>query len=263
MRGARVSWAALALSIALAPLSASAQEQDDQLREARARFDVAQAEFERGHFALAADQFQEVYRMLAGHPRQFLVLYNIARCYEESGLHAQSADAFERYLAEGGDRLENAPEVRARLAEQRRRADLTGQRAAPPDGGSGPAPAAPAGDDGSGLVLGSVIAFATAGAGLALTAIFGGLALAEHDALANGCGATTSCTPADIAASDTYALVADVGLAAAGAAAITGVVLLAVGLSSGGGAPSEQSARLLPTGWIDGTSVVLGARLSW
>lgn len=262
MRNSRLTWAALALSIALAPLSAAAQEEDDQLREARARFDVAQAEFERGHFALAADQFQEVYRMLAGHPRQFLVLYNIARCYEESGLHAQSADAFERYLAEGGDRLENAPEVRARLAEQRRRADLTGQRATPPGDGARSTPAA-RGDDGSGLVLGSVIAFATAGAGLALTAIFGSLALAEHDALANGCGATTSCTPADIAASDTYALVADVGLAVAGAAAITGVVLLAIGLSSGGAAPSEQSASLLPTGWVDGTSIVLGARLSW
>ncbi len=260
-----VSRALLAMCIATAPISSAlAQEEaeDAQYREARARFDVAQAEFERGHYALAADQFGEVYRMLEGHPRQYLVLYNIARCYEESGLHAQAADAFERYLAEGGDQLENAPEVRTRLAEQRRRADLTAQRPSAETETPESSVAPPRNDDG-GLMLGSIISFATAGAGLGLTAIFGSLALVEHDNLANGCGATTSCTPADVAASDTYAIVADVGLGVGGAAAIAGIVLLAIALSSNGGSQPAETATLTPTGWLSESSIGLGGRLSW
>src|SRR5690606_29178158 len=76
--------------------------------------------------------------------------------------------------------------------------------------------------------------------------IFGGLTASSHSALAEGCGATRSCTPADVAETNTFARVSDVSLGVTLAGAVVGSVLLAVGLSASGG--SEQRATLTP--WI-------------
>lgn len=97
-----------------------------------------------------------------------------------------------------------------------------------------------------GLIGTAIGAYAVAGAGAVVMAIFGGLTASSHSALAEGCGATRSCTPADVAETNTFALVSDVSLGVTLAGAVVGSVLLAVGLSASGG--SEQRATLTP--WI-------------
>jgi len=72
------------------------------------------------------------------------------------------------------------------------------------------------------------------GAGFVMMGIFGGLALAEDDALSGGCGATASCSDDEVADADTFASIADIGLTVGAVAAAAGLVLLIVGLTSGG-----------------------------
>lgn len=112
----------------------------------------------------------------------------------------------------------------------------------------------PSGGADDGLIGAAIAGYAVAGAGAIVMAIFGGLTAAEHGALAEGCGATRSCSPSDVADTNTFALVGDVGLGVALAGAVAGSVLLAIGLASGDDA-SEQ-ATVIP--WItpDGAGAV-------
>lgn len=120
--------------------------------------------------------------------------------------------------------------------------------AASPSVSGGSEPAAAGSDDG---LLGSAIgAYAVAGVGAVVMAAFGGLTIAEHGALSEGCGATSSCTPSDVADANTFALVSDIGLGVALAGAVVGTVLLIVGLSGDGG--SEEQATLTPWFTADG-----------
>ena len=92
-------------------------------------------------------------------------------------------------------------------------------------------------------MIGSIAALGVGVLGLGGMGVFGGLALAEHDALAAGCGASMTCAAGDVQTSDTFALVADINLGVGAAGIVTGVILLALAVSSGGGG-AESALRL-------------------
>lgn len=260
---------ALLVIAGLSSVALVARAQDDgvtedspQLREAQARFHVAEAQFEQENFALAADTFREVYDMMEGHPRRYLVLFNIGRCLEETGAYRQAAAAYRQYLEEGGAQATNASDMRARAEEMERRAALT---EAPPSTRSGEttvvaevAPA-PSGPD-EGLLFGGVATLGVAVAGFAVMGISGGMALAEDSSLASGCGATASCRPEDVADADTFALVSDLGLGLGAAAAIAGTVLVILGLTSSSGGDTA-GLRVMPVASTSGAGILMSGEL--
>ena len=54
--------------------------------------------FKAGDFEGALVQLQRAEPMLEGHKKQALVRFNIARCFEELGRHAEALGAYERFL---------------------------------------------------------------------------------------------------------------------------------------------------------------------
>jgi hypothetical protein len=75
----------------------------------------------------------------------------------------------------------------------------------------------------------AAVAFGVAGAGVALTAIFGSIAAVKKSDLVTACGGGTSCPPSEQGAFNdvsTFASVANVGLIVGGVAAAVGIVLL-------------------------------------
>jgi hypothetical protein len=117
LRVRRDNWIAVALALAstVPPLHALAQtpssagevvEPTPEAREANARA----LELSRNRdFAGALALFQRAYDLSPS----YLILYNIAKMSEATHDHARAVDAFESYLAEGGDRVE--PERRAEV----------------------------------------------------------------------------------------------------------------------------------------------------
>lgn len=228
---------AIVCTLALAG-TASAQEDYEAARE---RFDRAQAQYDAGNFALAADGFREAYDMMEGHPRRHMVLFNLARCLDRSAAMRQARDAYQQYLAEGGAGEPDGATARERIEELDRRIALSATSDAQDEHTE--RAAAPTGDDT--LVIAGGAVLGAGAAGFIAMGIFGGLALAEDARLRDGCGATRSCSEAEVADADTFALASDISLGLAGAAAIAGGILLAVGLTSGG---ADERAAVVP--WI-------------
>lgn len=247
----RVAASSVVFLLALTSSVASAQEVGYEV--ARAHFDRAQALYDAGSYALAADGFREAYDLMEDHPRRHLVLFNLARSLDESGASRQALARYREYLelspADDPQRvtaLERIPELERRVALS--------------ESGSGEDAGAPAdqGGDGTLVVAGGAV-LGGAAAGFVAMAIFGGLALAEDSRLRDGCGATASCSEAEVADADTFALVSDVSLGIAGAAAIAGGVLLIVGLVSGGG--DERAAVVVP--WVNPNGAGVVARVAF
>jgi hypothetical protein len=111
---------ALILSVALglhAP-DVAGQAPPDVKLEARARFQAGLAAAQNGDLTAALSEFEAAY---AAQPH-FSVLYNIGRARAGLGRHVDAIVAFERYLAEGGARLDDArkAEVHSLLDASRR-----------------------------------------------------------------------------------------------------------------------------------------------
>lgn len=206
--------------------TAYAQEEADPVAQARAVYDQALEAYEDHEYANAAELFEEVYRLLDGQPRQYVVLYNLGQCLKDAGRYEEARDAFHRYLEEGGDAVQNRGEVDGIL-------DELAERLGENDAEAPPSTIVVQRRPDEGMVTASLVAFGVGAAGFVAMGVFGGLALSEHDALQTGCGATTSCTSDDVAAADTYALVADIGLGVGAAGVAAGLTLLLVGLSAG------------------------------
>lgn len=116
-------------------------------------------------------------------------------------------------------------------------------------------------DDGGGLPTISMVSFAAAAGGLAAMATFGGLAIAEKNSVASGCGKTQSCTQGQVSAMDTYALISDVGL---GVAVLGGAVGLAWMFVSSGASGDSERAGLEVRPWVDprgGGGAAIGGHL--
>ena len=237
----------IALVIALGAAPACAQEAEgptDPIARAQELFAQGTEAYGQHHYTTAARLFREVHSLMDGHPRQYLVLFNLGQCLMDAGIYAEAIEVFLQYLHDGGDRVENRGEVDQKIARIR---EIMGGDDAVDDTGPpppAPVPAGPRGPD-EGLMTGAIASLAVGGVGLAAMGIFGGLALAEHQSLSDGCGATTSCTPEDIAPSDTFALVADIALGIGAAGVATGIVLLVLALSGG---DEEPATAFLP--WL-------------
>ncbi len=94
-----------------------AQTTSDSTAAARARFQAGLAAAQEGDLVAALDAFESAYAIRP----HYSVLYNIGRARAGLGKHQQAVLAFERYLEEGGARLEAArrDEVQALLRHSR------------------------------------------------------------------------------------------------------------------------------------------------
>ena len=81
----------------------------------RAREQVARGEalFAVGNYDAALTEFVGAYRQLDGHPRQYVVLHNIALCHERMFRYDLALQFYERYLRDGGQAAEDRAEVAA------------------------------------------------------------------------------------------------------------------------------------------------------
>lgn len=92
--------ALLASLVVLEPSVASAQDAA-AIAEARERFDRGIQLFDAGDYEPALVEFLRAHEIAPN----YVVLLNIAHAYHRLGRPAQAVDAFERYLAEGGERV--------------------------------------------------------------------------------------------------------------------------------------------------------------
>ncbi len=254
---------AVILIAGLGPARAWAQEAvapDDDER-ARLHFDAGTSYYAEGAYEQALQEFEQAYRLS---PRPGL-LFNIATTRERLGMLEEAAEAFERFL-EISPNAENRQLLERRIENLRRRALARREGTPEPEPLPEPEPTAPepaprssSGGGGDGLVLGGGIALGIGGAALIAFGVLGGLALAEQSAIEDGCHATRSCTRDDVAGLATYTLAADVTWPIGAAAALAGVVLIALGASA---SPSEQAGVvLLPLASPDGALAVVAGRL--
>lgn len=220
-------FAAALVSTLGSPRSAAAQ---DDLGEARRRFELAEGHFRDGDFALALTEFERVHALMSasGHPNAVYVVYNIAVTNEQLGRDRAAVETYERFLRESAPDAPNRADAESRLRELRERMRLAEQDAA---SDADPAPAA---TGGGGVSAAGVIVAAVGGAALVAGAVVGGLALSDSDAARAGCvdGVCPSSARDGIASAQTMANVADGLLFGGAAVAATGVVLMLV-LSDG------------------------------
>lgn len=90
----------------------------DALAEARRRHAAGRSLLEANppdHNAALAE-FQRAYDLLEGHPRRYLELSNIGRCYQGLGQYDRAMEYYERYLREGGAQAEDRAQVEASIA---------------------------------------------------------------------------------------------------------------------------------------------------
>lgn len=144
-----------------------------------------------------------------------------------------------RVEAEGRVGAEETVSVRA--GEKNRRVELRLGGNAGRGGGS----AAPPPPREHPLLVPGAIVTALGGAGLVLGAITGGLALADDGALADVCSPPSACPSSErerIDRMNTLGVVSTVGFVVGGVGVATGLVLLIVDATSGGGGPVAATA---------------------
>ncbi len=114
---------AIGLRLGFSPLAAAGDKPstnvDDARVAARAHFDKGLAATNAQRFGQAAEEFQKAYDLWP----DFKVLYNIGRVRVALGQPVEAVDAYEAYLAQGGDAIttERKEEVRREIDEQRPR----------------------------------------------------------------------------------------------------------------------------------------------
>lgn len=221
--------------------SAQEPEESAQVQEAHAAFTQAGEDFNAGNYALALQGFERSYSLLEGHPRRYLVLFNIARCNEELGNLDPAIDAFERYLREGGDAQPNANETRRRIEELR-------ARPRPPGGGGGPSTTPQTGPDTGWLaaaisleIVGGLAGIGSLVTGLVAHDLYGGLEAR--------CVPVDACPPgsqSDIDTGSALAITSTVLLPISIAALAAGTIMLVLTPSSAPEDPEAASIQLLP-----------------
>jgi tetratricopeptide (TPR) repeat protein len=93
----------------------------DRLAEYRRRFAAGRALLEASppDYNAALAEFQRAYDLLAGNPRRYLALSNIAHCYQALGQYDRAMEFYERYLREGGPEAEDRVQVEASIGALR------------------------------------------------------------------------------------------------------------------------------------------------
>jgi tetratricopeptide (TPR) repeat protein len=250
----------VAASWLLAPL-AHAQTDDER---AHTHFTAGRSYFEEGNYEQALDEFNHAYDL----SHRDVLLVNIANCQERLGQWRDAAGTLDRYLASLAPDAEDRGPMERRVAALRQRADQhdaeEAARLAAASHGDGseattsgsetspPVTARPASD---GLLVPAIVAFGVGGAAAIAWAVLGGLALGAQSSVQAGCGATHSCTPAEVADMNNFAVGADVSMSIALVAIAAGAVMLIVDPPHG---EQQTTARLMPWGGRDGGGLVLG-----
>jgi tetratricopeptide (TPR) repeat protein len=212
--------------------------------------DEARDAFERGDYERAFRLFEQRY-MLSNRPP---LLYNMAVCQERLGRYTDAIELYHRFLADGQPEDATRERVEARIRTLER--EMARRPSGPPGVLRLESPAAqPDGSDE--LMIGSIISFSTGGAGLLVTAIAGSIALQRYSSLTSGCGASGSCTDAEIDELRTTALTADVALGIGVAGAAIGGVLLAIALTMEG--DSHRTLRVAPTATPESGGILVQA----
>lgn len=67
--------------------------------EAMRRFELATARMDAGDFSAALTEFESVYALLVGHPRQYFVLYNLGLCQQHLFQYERALASFRGYLS--------------------------------------------------------------------------------------------------------------------------------------------------------------------
>jgi hypothetical protein len=123
---ARVTVAALMLPTT--PLTAQEAEPsrvdsspptDYQLEGARVIAARAERLFDAGHFRVALAEYTRAYDALAGHPRQYFVLYNLAACNERLFQYDVALGFYEEYLRRAPETEPDRPQVVAIMSALR------------------------------------------------------------------------------------------------------------------------------------------------
>jgi len=227
----RVSAVLFVVSVVIGSASshrASAQSAGDDER-ARMHFQSGRLHFEVGEYQEALAEFRAAYSL----SHRATLLLNMANAEERLGLYADAVESLRTYLASTTDAEERARiERRAENLEARVREQEASQSPAESPEPVATDSAASTTDaetsDSSRHLAPALIAYGVAAAGFVTMAVAGPLAVSEDHALADGCGATASCSAADVASADRRALVADIGLGVGVAGAAVGTVLLLV-----------------------------------
>jgi len=87
--------------------SASGSVPDSASHPAQAIVTRGEALFAAGDYDAALGEFEQAYELLAGHPRRYVVLHNLALCHERSFRYDSALAYYERYLREGGPQAED------------------------------------------------------------------------------------------------------------------------------------------------------------
>jgi hypothetical protein len=69
------------------------------------------------NFNAALVEFQRAYELMGGYPRRYIQLSNIASCYLGLQQYDLAVEYYERYLREGGDRVEDRSEMEERIQD--------------------------------------------------------------------------------------------------------------------------------------------------
>ncbi len=104
----KLSAVAVALALCLLPLSATAQEADEQ---ARIHFEAGEQYYVRGQYDQAIREFLEAYR-IAPAPA---LLYNISQAYERNGQFQPARDYLAKYIDSGAADPAEAPVLKDKL----------------------------------------------------------------------------------------------------------------------------------------------------
>lgn len=95
---------------------ADAQTVEEQtIERAREHIAVAETLYGADDWDGALVEFQRAYDLLAGHPLQYLLSYNLGRCHEHLFQYGRALVSYRRYLAEAGPDAEDRAEVQARV----------------------------------------------------------------------------------------------------------------------------------------------------
>lgn len=93
------------------PAQPATTGEDTAWTRARELVGRGEALFAIGNYDAAMTEFLAAHRELAGHPRQYVVLHNIALCHERMFRYDLALEFYERYLNEGGAQAEDRAAV--------------------------------------------------------------------------------------------------------------------------------------------------------
>lgn len=243
-------WAQIGVAVAttlLTPIGVVAQQADNgpRVQEAREHFDAADEHYAADRFALAAQEYQAAYELLAtaNHPRAGLVLFNVGRSeIQIRGHEAQARSAFEEFLRRTPVNAETQDNIRR---AQQYLEDLDAR-----DAELSPEP--PTNSEGHGISPVGPIILGAGGAALLTGLVLVSVAGVQDGELLDRCPEQTGCNAtlrSDVDSTRTLAVAGDI-LWIAGAVVAAGGLVLTLVLTDESSSPDRVSLQSVPGGGL-------------